>query len=101
MPIPNKSEQPLVLLRGLLSAKSRYVMNIELDDKNKRLYGEQEVTYTNNSPDILEYLWLQLDQNIGKKDSPVLQKILKVTAHNIIYDLIDESLGRSFCIKTP
>ena len=49
-------------------------MNIELDDKNKRLYGEQEVTYTNNSPDMLEYLWLQLDQNIRKKDAPVLQK---------------------------
>ena len=69
-----------------------YVMNIELDDKNKRLYGEQEVTYTNNSPDMLEYLWLQLDQNIRKKDSPVLQKNSESgTAHNIIYDLIDES----------
>ena len=33
-----------------------YVMNIELDDKNKRLYGEEEITYTNNSPDMLEYL---------------------------------------------
>ncbi len=46
-----------------------YVMNITLDDKNKRIYGEQTVTYYNNSPDKLEYLWLQLDQNIRKRDN--------------------------------
>ena len=40
-----------------------YVMNITLDDKNQRIYGEATVTYTNNSPDALDYLWVQLDQN--------------------------------------
>ena len=54
--------------------KVDYVIDIELDDKNKRLYGQEKITYTNNSPDVLEYLWLQLDQNIRKKDSPALQK---------------------------
>ena len=44
-----------------------YVMNIELDDENSRLYGEETIKYTNNSPDNLQYLWLQLDQNIRKK----------------------------------
>ena len=39
-----------------------YVMDIELDDKNKRIYGLEEITYTNNSPDELPYLWLQLEQ---------------------------------------
>ena len=38
-----------------------YVMDIELDDKNKRIYGLEEITYTNNSPDELPYLWLQLE----------------------------------------
>ncbi len=51
-----------------------YIMNIELDDQNKRLYGEETITYTNNSPDDLAYLWLQLDQNIRKKDAPALEK---------------------------
>ena len=51
-----------------------YVMDIELDDKNTRLYGEETITYTNNSPDYLPYLWLQLDQNIRKKDAPALEK---------------------------
>ncbi|WP_422083890.1 M1 family metallopeptidase [Ulvibacterium sp.] len=46
-----------------------YVMDIELDDKNARIYGEETITYTNNSPDDLEYLWLQLDQNVRIKDT--------------------------------
>ena len=72
--------------------KVDYIINVELDDKNKRLYGQEQITYTNNSPDELEYLWLQLDQNIRKKDAPALQKNSEGdTAHNIIYNLIDES----------
>ena len=51
-----------------------YVMNIELDDKNHWIYGEETITYTNNSPDDLEFLWLQLDQNIRTKDSKALLK---------------------------
>ena len=46
-----------------------YVMDIELDDANKKIYGEETITYTNNSPDDLEFLWVQLDQNIRTKDS--------------------------------
>ncbi|MEL0183268.1 MAG: M1 family peptidase, partial [Bacteroidota bacterium] len=41
-----------------------YKMEIELDDENKRIYGFETITYTNNSPDNLEYLWVQLDQNV-------------------------------------
>ena len=47
-------------------------INVELDDKNKRVYGDEVITYTNNSPETLSYLWLQLDQNVRKKDSPSL-----------------------------
>ena len=46
-----------------------YKMNIELDDKNKKIYGNETITYTNNSPDVLEFLWVQLDQNMRAKDS--------------------------------
>jgi hypothetical protein len=46
-----------------------YKMKITLDDKNARIYGEETITYTNNSPDALEFLWLQLDQNVRAKDS--------------------------------
>ncbi|OCB74462.1 M1 family metallopeptidase [Flavobacterium crassostreae] len=46
-----------------------YKMDIELDDKNAKLHGSETVTYYNNSPDSLEYLWVQLDQNQMAKDS--------------------------------
>src|SRR5210317_2572341 len=46
-----------------------YVMDINLDDENKRIYGFETITYTNNSPDELSYLWVQLDQNVRSKDS--------------------------------
>ena len=54
--------------------KVDYLMDIELDDAASKLYGEETITYTNNSPDQLPYLWLQLDQNIRKSDAPNLEK---------------------------
>ena len=46
-----------------------YKMDIALDDRNAKIYGTETITYTNNSPDALEFLWLQLDQNVRAKDS--------------------------------
>lgn len=47
-----------------------YTMQIEIDDENQKLYGKQTITYHNNSPESLEYLWLQLDQNKFAPESP-------------------------------
>ncbi len=49
--------------------KADYVINVELDDDKQRIMGEETITYTNNSPDALSYLWLQLDQNIFAPNS--------------------------------
>ncbi|MEM9919245.1 MAG: M1 family metallopeptidase [Bacteroidota bacterium] len=49
--------------------KADYKMDIRLDDQKQRIYGEETITYHNNSPDPLTYLWLQLDQNMRAKDS--------------------------------
>ena len=46
-----------------------YKMDIILDDENQKLFGEETVTYHNNSPDDLEYIWVQLDQNIRAADA--------------------------------
>ncbi|MFD1292505.1 M1 family metallopeptidase [Lutibacter holmesii] len=46
-----------------------YKMDIILDDENQRILGEETITYHNNSKDNLEYLWVQLDQNMRAKDS--------------------------------
>tara|TARA_R110002050_G_scaffold300804_1_gene472988 strand:- start:11812 stop:14100 length:2289 start_codon:yes stop_codon:yes gene_type:complete len=46
-----------------------YKMEVELDDKTQKLSGFETITYTNNSPDDLGYLWVQLDQNKRAKNS--------------------------------
>ncbi|MNJ92129.1 hypothetical protein D3C87_97870 [compost metagenome] len=54
---------------GYYQQKADYKMSLVLDDAKQIIRGEEVITYTNNSPDVLEYLWLQLDQNIFKPDS--------------------------------
>ena len=49
--------------------KVDYEIKAVLDEDNRRLTAQESVTYTNNSPDTLSYLWLQLDQNIFRTDS--------------------------------
>ena len=49
--------------------KVDYKIKAELDDVNQRIIGSETISYRNNSPDPLVYLWLQLDQNIFKQDS--------------------------------
>jgi hypothetical protein len=49
--------------------KVDYEINLEVDDEKQKIYGDEVITYTNNSPDVLTYLWLQLDQNMRAKDS--------------------------------
>ena len=49
--------------------KVDYTMDIILDDKNTRIYGNETITYHNNSDDSLAYLWVQLDQNMRAADS--------------------------------
>lgn len=46
-----------------------YKMDITLDDKNKRIDGVETITYHNNSPETLDYLWVQLDQNMRSRQS--------------------------------
>jgi hypothetical protein len=46
-----------------------YQIDCTLDTAQKRLTGSVEISYTNNSPDDLPFLWLQLDQNIYREDS--------------------------------
>jgi hypothetical protein len=46
-----------------------YEMHAALDTKARTLQNDEVITYTNNSPDALTSLWIQLDQNIYRKDS--------------------------------
>ena len=49
--------------------KADYVMNIHLDDHKQMIRGKETITYHNQSPDALNYLWLQLDQNNSAPDA--------------------------------
>ncbi|MFN2439072.1 MAG: M1 family metallopeptidase [Chitinophagaceae bacterium] len=49
--------------------KADYKITATLDTTNHKVSGNVEITYTNNSPDNLKFLWLQLDQNIYKQSS--------------------------------
>ncbi len=49
--------------------QASYSIAIVLDDAQQRISGEETITYKNNSPDALDYLWLQVDQNMRAKDS--------------------------------
>jgi hypothetical protein len=46
-----------------------YRIQVELNDDNQSINGSETITYHNNSPDVLRYLWLQLDQNILADDN--------------------------------
>jgi len=58
-----------------------YVISVRLDEPSKRLKAEAEITYHNNSPDTLDYLWVQLDQNRFKPDSLSRQSLITTEEH--------------------
>ncbi|GAA0855042.1 M1 family aminopeptidase [Aliiglaciecola litoralis] len=49
--------------------KVDYQIKAKLDEKKRRLEATSRITYQNNSPDTLKYLWVQLDQNKFRNDS--------------------------------
>ena len=49
--------------------RADYEMKITLNDGEQKITGEETITYHNESPDDLEYLWVQLDQNVRAKTS--------------------------------
>jgi len=49
--------------------RADYRLRVTLDENKRSLSGSGTVTYHNNSPDTLSYLWVQLDQNMFRNDS--------------------------------
>lgn len=60
--------------RDYWQQQADYKIVAELNDDNQSLTGRETITYFNNSPDQLSYLWLQLDQNMRSKtsDTPLI-----------------------------
>lgn len=77
-----------------------YNIKCELDEPNLTLKGSETVTYFNNSPDVLTYLWLQLDENehstvnnAGYQTSSTLGKQLSTTQ---VDNLLDASKDNGY-----
>lgn len=49
--------------------RADYVIDAEIDEAKNTLIGKETITYYNNSPVSLNYVWLQLDQNVNKKEN--------------------------------
>jgi hypothetical protein len=54
---------------GYWQNRADYTLNARIDTATKTLSATEVITYTNNSPDALDVLWVQLDQNIYRHDS--------------------------------
>ena len=83
--------------KNYFQQKVDYKMDIILDDKNQKLFGKETITYYNNSPDDLEYLWVQLDQNVRAPDSQTPD--IKAGGPGVLYrpeKFVQEFLGKPF-----
>ncbi len=75
--------------------KVDYVMNLRLDEANDKLYGDETITYHNNSKDHLEYLWLQLDQNMRAPDSQTpLAQSKGASGWQTPAQFVDDNMGK-------
>lgn len=55
--------------RGYWQQRVDYTIRATLDTASKRVSGTESIRYTNNSPDTLRFLWMQLDQNLFRPGS--------------------------------
>ncbi|MBZ5855548.1 M1 family metallopeptidase [Flavihumibacter profundi] len=63
--------------------RASYTINASLDDKQNTITGSETITFTNNSPHALPYLWLQLDQNAFRPHSRGLDAKLFLDSNDI------------------
>jgi len=71
--------------------KADYAIDIELNDQNQSITGKETITYHNNSPDVLKYLWLQLDQNILSKSNSL--------ASTDVGALVDSAAAKTYAAR--
>ena len=49
--------------------RADYQLDVKLDEEKNEISGSVTLSYTNNSPQKLGFIWMQLDQNLFKQDS--------------------------------
>ncbi len=73
-----------------------YEIEVELNDENQSVTGYETITYHNNSPDDLEYLWVQLDQNMRAGGSHTYSSATNSIKHYMPSPQLSRILGYEF-----
>lgn len=76
--------------------RADYQIAVTLDDAKQSVKGFETITYYNNSPDNLDYLWVQLDQNIFQKESDSYLTRTGGVGESMSLDEVAGSLKRTF-----
>jgi len=71
--------------------KADYLIKVELFEEKQSVIGSETITYHNNSPFVLDYLWLQLDQNAFRKDSDTYTTATGELSEENVYGLYRQS----------
>ena len=74
--------------------RADYNIKVSLDDQKQAITGSETITYTNLSPDVLTYLWVQLDQNILAKNSiTAATNVGQVSGGRLSFQELDSQLA--------
>jgi len=76
--------------------KADYDMEVVLNDENQTITGFEKITYTNNSPDVLTYLWVQLDQNMQSQESDTYRTETTEITQNLNEQGLKSLIGHNF-----
>jgi Peptidase family M1 domain len=76
--------------------RADYVLNAEVNDETQVLTGSGTITYYNNAPETMTYLWLQLDQNLYAQNS-----MTKLTSSSSIRDSVPAKMLASSVNANP
>jgi len=76
--------------------RADYKIECEINDEIQRLTGSETITYYNNSPDPLDYLWVQLDQNMRAKDSDSYKTQTNSIADRMNVNNLESIVGYDF-----
>ena len=73
-----------------------YEIDVTVNDDNQTVTGSETITYTNNSPDMLPYLWVQLDQNMRAIDSDTYSTETNSITDHMTLKSLREIIGYGF-----
>ena len=76
--------------------RADYVINVKLNDENQSITGSESITYYNNSPDDLKYLWVQLDQNVRAKNSDSYATSTSKLSSNLYFEQLERHFHDEF-----